>query len=242
MKELMLDKPGGAEDAREFAYRTLKKNLLNFVLVPGDRMSEAAAADALGASRTPVHDAFARLAEEGLLCVVPQKGTVVAGIDADRVRQTVFMRARLGEAVCGEVITQGVSAELLFRAQTCVNRQYYLLGAHNYAELAEADDALHRLFFEACGYGLVWDALESVSADVRRVCVLAGRGGRFWEQRSELVSGLLDALQRRSAERLCELARAHLTQPLNVLPGLVKKHAELFSTLDDSRRLLAEHP
>ena len=95
MKELMLDKPGGAEDAREFAYRTLKKNLLNFVLVPGDRMSEAAAADALGASRTPVHDAFARLAEEGLLCVVPQKGTVVAGIDADRVAPD---RIHAGEA------------------------------------------------------------------------------------------------------------------------------------------------
>lgn len=53
MKKLLIEKTGSAENAREFAYRTLKKNILNFVLVPGDRMSEAAAADALGASRTP---------------------------------------------------------------------------------------------------------------------------------------------------------------------------------------------
>ena len=48
MKKLLIEKTGSAENAREFAYRTLKKNILNFVLVPGDRMSEAAAADALG--------------------------------------------------------------------------------------------------------------------------------------------------------------------------------------------------
>ena len=136
-----------------------------------------------------------------------------------------------------------MSAELLFRAQTCVNRQYYLLGAHNYAELAEADDALHRLFFEACGYGLVWDALESVSADVRRVCVLAGRGGRFWEQRRNWCPDCWTRCSAGRPERLCELARAHLTQPLNVPAGARQKaRGNSFSTLDDSRRLLAEHP
>lgn len=240
MKKLLIEKTGSAENAREFAYRTLKKNILNFVLVPGDRMSEAAAADALGASRTPVHDAFARLAEEGLLCVVPQKGTMVSGIDADRVRQTVFMRSQLGVAVCETLCTTGISDELLFRAQACVNRQYFLLGARSFAELAEADDAFHSLLFEASGYDLVWRTLETVSADVQRVCVLAGQDSRFWEDRTHMLAALLDALQKRSAERLCETARAHLSQPAGILPRLVKKHEELFYTLDDSRRLLLE--
>lgn len=55
-----------------------------------------------------------------------------------------------------------------------------------------------------------------------------------------MLAALLDALQKRSAERLCETARAHLSQPAGILPRLVKKHEELFYTLDDSRRLLLE--
>ena len=241
MKQLLLDKPGSAENAREYAYRTLKNNILGLVLLPGDRMSEAAAADALGASRTPVHDAFARLAEEGLLCVAPQKGTVVSGIDADRVRQTVFMRTQLGCAVVASLCAQGnLSEELLFSAQANVNRQYFLLGASNLAELAQAGEAFHAMLFEACGYGLVWRTLESVSGDVHRVCSLMREDGSFAASRVQEFAGILDALQRRSAAALCAQMRAHLARPAALLPQVMKRDPALFYTLQDSRRRLLE--
>ena len=240
MKQLLLDRSGNMENAREYAYRTLKSNILTLILMPGDRMSEAAAADVLGASRTPVHDAFARLAEEGLLCVVPQKGTSVAGISADRVRQTAFMRAHLGCAVAETLCTNGISDELLFSVQANVNRQYFLLGADNLTELARTGEAFHAALFEACGYDLVWRTLESVSGDLHRVCTLASRGADFWEQRVHEYAAILDALQKRSAARLCEQMTAHMSRPAALLPQLTRKHAALFYTLDDSRRRLLE--
>lgn len=241
MKQLLVDKPGSAENAREYAYRTLKNNILQLVLLPGDRMSEAAAADALGASRTPVHDAFARLADEGLLCVAPQKGTAVSGIDADRVRQTVFMRTQLGCAVVEALCAQGgISDEVLFSAQANVNRQYFLLGAGNMAALAQAGEAFHAMLFEACGYGLVWRTIESVSGDVHRVCSLMHGDGAFAASRVQEYAGLLDALQRRNASALCEQMHAHLSRPAAVLSQVMRRHEALFYSVQDSRRRLLQ--
>ncbi|MER3603137.1 MAG: GntR family transcriptional regulator, partial [Thermus sp.] len=52
---------------REAVYEHLKALLLSGAYPPGARLSEVALAEALGASRTPIREAFQRLAKEGLL-------------------------------------------------------------------------------------------------------------------------------------------------------------------------------
>src|SRR3712207_8244510 len=47
-------------------------------LVPGARLGEVELADRLGVSRTPVREALSRLAAEGLVQVVPNRGARVA--------------------------------------------------------------------------------------------------------------------------------------------------------------------
>ena len=63
------------ESVRDWTFRTILYNLVNLVLPPGSAVSENDVAAALGTSRTPVREAFIRLAQDGLLVVYPQKGT-----------------------------------------------------------------------------------------------------------------------------------------------------------------------
>ena len=68
------------ESARAFAYRVLSFYIRELLLRPGEKLVETDVAQVLQISRTPVHDTFARLAREKLLCPVP-RGAVVPPLD-----------------------------------------------------------------------------------------------------------------------------------------------------------------
>jgi DNA-binding GntR family transcriptional regulator len=58
-------------------YQLLLERICRFELEPGRLISEASLSATLGVSRTPVREAMARLAEQGLVEVMPQRGSRV---------------------------------------------------------------------------------------------------------------------------------------------------------------------
>ncbi|MGY1690281.1 GntR family transcriptional regulator [Geodermatophilus sp. SYSU D01105] len=62
----------------ERALATLRDMIMGGDLSPGARLGEVELADRLGVSRTPVREALSRLAAEGLVQVVPNRGARVA--------------------------------------------------------------------------------------------------------------------------------------------------------------------
>ena len=59
-------------------YLSLKEAIMTLAYSPGEFLRKAEVCDTLGVSRSPVADAVARLAVEGLVRVMPQAGTYVA--------------------------------------------------------------------------------------------------------------------------------------------------------------------
>src|ERR1041384_8304843 len=69
-------------------------------LPPGTFLDKAALCLRLGVSRFPVSEALGRLAAEGFVEVLPQRGTRVARIDLADCKQAMFIRRALeGEAM-----------------------------------------------------------------------------------------------------------------------------------------------
>ena len=64
--------------SRLAAYERIKEAIVNGVLQPMERITEAQVAKRLGLSRTPVREAFRLLESEGLVVVVPQRGSFVS--------------------------------------------------------------------------------------------------------------------------------------------------------------------
>jgi len=84
--------PVRAGKLAEHVYASLKAELQDFRLVPGDRFSEADLAMRLGVSRTPVREALFRLRDEGFLAVDAKIGWYVLPIDFGRLEQLYDLR------------------------------------------------------------------------------------------------------------------------------------------------------
>ena len=87
------------ESARDFAFRTLRDNIVSLELKPGTLISENEIAMELGVSRTPVREAIIDLAKAGIIEILPQRGSYVSLIDPNMVEESRFVRKTLDKAV-----------------------------------------------------------------------------------------------------------------------------------------------
>lgn len=63
------------------AYAQLEERIITLQLAPGTEVSAATLSEMIGIGRTPVREALQRLVREGLIVVLPQRGTLVSEID-----------------------------------------------------------------------------------------------------------------------------------------------------------------
>lgn len=67
-------------------YDAIRAQILSLDLAPGVSLDEAALARLHGVSRTPVREALVRLASEGLVLLLPNRGSQVAPLDLARIK------------------------------------------------------------------------------------------------------------------------------------------------------------
>jgi DNA-binding GntR family transcriptional regulator len=85
--------------ARE-TYDVLKSKILTCELVPGQRVDVDFVSKKLGVSRTPVTEALQKLSTEGLIQIVPRKGTFVAQATPKDVEDAFQLRMALEAKAC----------------------------------------------------------------------------------------------------------------------------------------------
>jgi GntR family transcriptional regulator of vanillate catabolism len=73
----------------------LRDLILSGALPPGERLSEPSVAERLGASRTPVRAALARLADEGLVEAIASGGFAVKAFTEEEIRDAIELRGTL---------------------------------------------------------------------------------------------------------------------------------------------------
>lgn len=182
------------ESAREYVYRILRRNIIDLVLPPGQNISEQDIAIQLKVSRTPVREAFIRLAQENLLDIIPQKGTHVSLIDIDHVKESEFAR----EMMERQIVIQACRSfpdEILLELQSCLVLQELCISEKNYQRFFELDGTMHGLIFKGCKKSRIWYMLCLLNAHYDRARMLhiklKGFGGdEVIEQHRTLVKAI----------------------------------------------------
>lgn len=96
---LLMDPRQPDENNRAYAYRILRKNIMNIQLQPGFQLSEAELSEHLVMSRTPIHEALMMLKGEWLVDVLPQRGSIVSKISIQYINEGYAMRKMLEPAL-----------------------------------------------------------------------------------------------------------------------------------------------
>ncbi|MGG7510417.1 GntR family transcriptional regulator [Plantibacter sp. YIM 135249] len=97
---------------RDEIYDTLLEAILKGTLEPGEILHDEALITWLGASRTPVREALNRLAEDGVVELVPHKHTRVAPLDFRAINEALYVSGVLHEHAARSIVADMTDADL----------------------------------------------------------------------------------------------------------------------------------
>lgn len=135
--------PEDGLSASERAYLRTKQAIIRGELAAGTMTSELLVCRQLGLSRTPVHEAFLRLAAEGLLSLESRKGAVVRPMSPSEARDVLEMREAVEASAASRVIADGCPPSLLSVLTEIITAQENALADGDTDSFVEADDAFH---------------------------------------------------------------------------------------------------
>jgi GntR family transcriptional regulator, rspAB operon transcriptional repressor len=213
--------------ARAQVYDLLRDAIVSLELTPGERILDSAWAMQLGVSRTPVREAVLQLADEGLVDVVPQRGTFVARISATAVREADFVREAL-ETAALRAAAERLDATSRDRFRANLDAQRAAEAADDRDRFYELDEAFHRLILDASGHPDLWQVAH-------RSRVQLDRARRLGLRHSEPMSTLISHHERIATGLLAgdvngaeEALREHLELVQVNLPGLAEEYPDYF--------------
>jgi len=195
----------------EQVYAELKTQMHDFLLVPGDRFSEAEIGARLGVSRTPVREALFRLRNEGLLDVESKSGWFVRPIDFGKLEQLYDLRVILESASVAKLCARSEPAPGLeeLKAVWLVPVAERLSDGR---EVGALDEMFHATLVRAAGNDEIarvhWDVTERIRI-IRRLDFT--RGDRIEATYAEHAKILRSVIQRKADAALL-LLRSHIEQ------------------------------
>lgn len=110
------------------AYRMIEERIVTLALAPGAVLTESALAADLGIGRTPVREALQRLAREGMVQFLPNKGVRVSEIDTKAQLRLLEVRRQL-EGLTATLAAERATPEQRERFQA-LERSFRLVETH----------------------------------------------------------------------------------------------------------------
>lgn len=203
-------RPRRAADSANRAYRSIRQWIIEFKLRPEERLNELHLAKKLGLSRTPVREALNRLASEGFLVFVPNRGFFCRSLDIADLVGVFEMRSVLErgafELACKRAPEARIAA--LDRFWAGAQRNYR---QRDTDEMLGLDEAFHRRLAELSGNREIVRGLAAIDARIRFVRRIAIERGPQQLRVIEEHSALVSALAARNAARGTRILAGHIS-------------------------------
>jgi DNA-binding GntR family transcriptional regulator len=215
-------------------YLCLRRRIVEMDMLPGTRVVERDIAEEFGTSRTPVHEAVQRLADEGLIEIVPRSGTFVSRIPLDALDEANLVRHALETAII-EKAAERVGPDDMARLRAILAEQEAAITANAFGTFHRTDERFHALLAELSGYPGVWPIIQQAKTQMDRyrqlTLPLEGRMAGVLEEHRSVV----DAIEARDPARAVAAMREHLDHVMPVLEITRKLRPEFFTAHLDAR-------
>ncbi len=190
--------------------RILRDRIVSGDLAPGARIDVGALSDELGISRTPVREAILHLETAGLVVRQPYRGSVVAGVDVNRLEEITALRidlegraAALGVPRLSDADIARMS-EVLDELERRSGDPAFALGLFN-----DLNRAFHGVLYAAADAPVLDALIERLGAEADRMRL-------HFDMRAPLAEAhhrdILEACRRRDVAAAVAATRTHLLE------------------------------
>lgn len=164
-----LVKPASPERGNVTASVTaaLRRAIVTLELRPGEIIDKGAICERLGVSRFPVSEALARLQAEGLVDIMPQRGSMVSRVRVgDVVEYMVIRKALEGEAI--RILMAGRTEAVLEELEKVLADQARAARKSEHEAFHYLDVQFHEILFEAMPFPRIRSIIDSARANLTR--------------------------------------------------------------------------
>jgi DNA-binding GntR family transcriptional regulator len=228
MARTRLIKRSAASSLRKSAYESIKELILSGALRPLERITEEEVAEKMQLSRTPVREAFGLLAAEGLIVVIPKRGSFVSELSVNDILEIYQIRAPL-ECMAVRSAAENLTDAELVELDNIVKTQV-TLGMDKPEESLRLSMSLHEIIIQSTKNKRLEALLKQLQGQVHRVRATWPstplRLKEMWNEHAELV----EALKKRDADKAekimwYHIEKARATTLQHMIPNLSKVSA-----------------
>ncbi len=197
-------------DSADRAYEAIHKMIVDFKLMPQQRINEVQLARELNLSRTPVREALNRLTSEGFLIAKPNQGFFFRALEIDDLLDLFELRTILetGGLVLACQRADDADIERIEQFWADAQERYR---RHDPDEILGLDEHFHIQLMQLTGNDELVRNLEAINARIRFVRRTQISLGKNHPKLIDEHTELLNAVRARDSDRCVTLLRDHIS-------------------------------
>ncbi len=193
----------------------LRQAIADGKLRPGARLLEVQIAREMGTSRAPLREALIQLEREGLVVRQPNRGTFVADLTEDLVREVASLRGVL-EGFAASLAVKRLTQADFERLETILTEMLTVARRGDFPRMVEWDYQFHEYIMRASGHRLLYETWMGMD---RKIRVYLSATNLMYADMKAVVQGhlsILQALRRRDPQRAVRVMAEHMDEVLDL--------------------------
>jgi len=213
-----------SQNLYEGTFQKLRSLLVEGVIAPGSKLNERELAEGLNVSRTPIREAIKRLAADGLVELIANRGAIAVQLSHTDVVHTFDVIAQL-EGYSGELAAKNISTATLSELEAL---QYEMMASYARRDLSnyyKLNLRIHHLINQAANNPVLTQLFSQVNARIEALRFRSNQNGVKWEKAVEEHQEMIDALKTHDSERMRKVMIQHVMNKRDVVIELLKSEA-----------------
>lgn len=210
-----------SQNLHEATFQKLRSLLVEGKIAPGNKLNERELAESLNVSRTPIREAIRRLAADGLVELIANRGAIALQLSLEDVIHTFDVIADL-EGFSGELAANNISYTCLSELEAL---QYEMMASYARRDLSsyyQLNLRIHHLINQAANNPVLSRLFTQVNARIEALRFRSNQDGVKWEKAVEEHQEMLDALKARDGKRMRSIMMRHVHNKRDVVVQLLK--------------------
>lgn len=206
---------------------TLRNAIVTLSLKPGETLDKNAICERLGVSRFPVSEALARLQGEGLVDILPQRGSIVSLVRIADVLEYMLIRKSL-EAEAVRVVAGNHNDELIDALNHNIGYQRTAASMEDQQGFHQRDIEFHDIIFAHMSFSKVRQVIDSTRSNLdraRRLILTPRRLETSLSEHEAILAGIVAGDSTRAAAAM----RVHIDRVMAELIDFARANPTLFA-------------